>query len=99
MRDTIWSSNVAQAELDSLRVQAAMGADPGNGYWTGRKSVYYADFIWERNISQASLVDSANGPDLRRVVLGVRRDGATRIYTYETYIRVARATIDGVASE
>lgn len=90
MRDTIWASNVAQSQIEKLRVTGASGSDLGNGYWSGRYSAYYSDFLWERNIGDANLVSGAeNGSDVRRVILTVRRDGSKREFTYETYIRVA----------
>jgi type II secretion system protein I len=91
MRDTIWASNVAQAEIDRLRVIASSGEDIGSGYWTGRTSTYYSDFTWDRNISGAQLGSGPGAGDVRRVIFGVRRDGGSRVYTYETYIRVARS--------
>ncbi len=93
MRDTIWASNVAQAEIDRLRVRGAAGSDIGSGYWSGRAATHYSDFLWERNISSAQLGD-VNGADLRHVVLGVRRDGANRMYKYETYIRIAKKSTE-----
>jgi type II secretion system protein I len=89
MRDTIWASNIAQSEIDKLRLTGAVGDDLGNGYWSGRYSTYYSDFVWERNIRDANLVAGIENPvDVRRVVLTVRRDGSKREFTYETYIRV-----------
>jgi len=91
MRDTIWASNVAQNEIEKLRITGATGTDLGNGYWSGRYSAYYSDFLWERNIRDANLVTGVeNAPDVRHVILSVRRDGSKREFTYETYIRVAQ---------
>lgn len=90
MRDTIWASSVAQQEIDRMRVAASSGQDIGSGYWTGRTETHYSGFTWERNISAASFDGRPDGVDVRRVIFGVKRDGASRVYTYETYIRVAR---------
>lgn len=99
MRDTIWASNVAQNEIEKLRITGASGADLGNGYWSGRYSAYYSDFVWERHIRDADLVPGVeDAPDVRRVILTVRRDGSKREFTYETYIRVAQQP-DDEASE
>lgn len=95
MRDVIWASNVAQAEIDKMRVRGAAGTDIGSGYWSGRTSTYYADFIWERNIASAQPEGGNADADLRHVILGVRRDGANRLYKYETYIRIAKPTASG----
>jgi prepilin-type N-terminal cleavage/methylation domain-containing protein len=95
MRDAIWASNVAQSEIDKMRVRGATGVDIGNGYWTGRTATYYSDFIWERNIRSAQLGGGEGAPDVRHVVLGVTREGASRMYKYETYIRVVKPPSGG----
>jgi prepilin-type N-terminal cleavage/methylation domain-containing protein len=91
MRDTIWAGNAAQSEFDRLRVMGYAGIDIGDGYWSGRYRAYYSDFVWERRVSDAGLADNAGGdaPDVRSVVLLVKRDGSSRLFRYETYIRVA----------
>lgn len=99
MRDTIWAGNVAQSEIDMLRVQSAAGEDPGSGYRNGISSTYYSSFIWERNISSAPFDSGRDGADLRHVLLAVRRDGSTRLHKYETYIRVAKQPATGETSE
>ncbi len=90
MRDTIWASNVAQGELDKLRASGARGDDIGNGFWSGQQSTYYSSFNWERHVSDAGLINSyADGPDIRHVVLKLSREGSSKQFRYETYIRVS----------
>lgn len=90
MRDTIWAGNVAQSELDSLRVAGSAGEDIGSGYWTGRYQAYFSDFVWERRVTDAELTASEDVvSNVRKVVLLVRRDGSSRLFRYETLIRIA----------
>lgn len=91
MRDTIWASQVAQGEFDRLRVSGAKGADVGNGYWSGRFSTYYSDFIWDRNVRDAGLSQGVpGGADVRHVVMNVHREGSSRGYRYDTYVRISK---------
>lgn len=90
MRDTIWAGNAAQSEFDRLRVTGYAGVDIGDGYWSGRYRAYYSDFIWERRVSDAGLAgNGGDASDVRSVVMLVRREGSSRLFRYETYIRVA----------
>lgn len=90
IRDSIWSGNAAQSEFDRLRAMGYAGVDIGNGYWTGRYRAHYSDFIWERRVSDAGLTENAeSASDVRNVVFLVRREGSSRLFRYETLIRVA----------
>ena len=76
MRDSIWAGNVAQHQLDQLRIKGYAGTDIGSGYASGIYPTYYSQFNWEYRISDAGLSES--GGDVREVRLIVSRTGSTR---------------------
>lgn len=100
MRDTIWSGYAAQCELDKIRIDAAVGGDPGSGYSSGTVQSYYGIFRWDRRIEPAGIADSGGaGPDIRRIMLVFSRDGSGRTYQYDTLVRVIGKDGPGKAAQ
>ena len=91
MRDAVWASTIAQGEFDKIRVRAMGGGDPSSVRRQDIVTTYYGDFRIDRSVSDAELPAAGDdAPDIRRVLISVKRVGSVRSHEYETFVRVAK---------